>query len=336
MDALSRSVADDVRRQIAPAQLKSDTITESEVVTNSGLLARQLIRGPDRRVSRHLATDHRADRFDWVVVFANEGHWIADYVTAWDSMPKPLTGLVMMDPIDQIFLLAHDRPNRRLRRFMNPLYPLLHEIEFQRIRRFDRLYAISQWTSQLCAHLYGVPPPESLAAVDEELFQPRLSIGNASPYIAVPTISVGDREESALRDLARRDLPLVTFGPRAIDGIPHEGFLTETELVSFLARARLTLFLFDYEGLGLLPLESLAVGTPVVTLPKGGPLAELRGNEFVHFAQDLDSIYSEARSLLDEARPPGLADEIRSSITTYFAARVAERWGQSLGSLIRS
>jgi hypothetical protein len=237
-----------------------------------------------------------------------------------------------MDPMDQVFLLARERPHPRLRELLSPLYPALRQMEAQRIRRFDRLFSISRWVSQLCAFLYGLTPVASLAAVDGELFQPPNQIDNSNPYIAVPTISVGTDGETTLRRLFESGLPLVTYGPRAIPGVPHRGFLPESELVSFLQRARLTLFVFDYEGLGLVPLESLAVGTPVVTQPKGGPLVELSGNRFVRFASDLSGMLNECNSLMSAPKTDNLVSEARSTVSEYFAPVVATRWARYLES----
>lgn len=332
VEALQDRINDEVRNQLAPASLRFLRTTRAEGVTNWQLLVRQLARGGDRRISKALRHDHEASRYDWIVNFANEGHWIGSYVSAWEGRTRPRTGLVMMDPIDQVFLLARERPNRRLRELLMPLYPILHQIEAHRIQQFDRLFSISGWVSQLCTFLYGITPAASLAAVDGDLFQPSPRVDTANPYIAVPTVSVGPEEEKTLRFLFDDGLPLVTYGPRAVQGIPHRGFLPEVELVPFLQGARVTLFVFDYEGLGLVPLESLAVGTPVVTQPKGGPLAELSGNRFVRFAGDPLSMSNQCKSLLEEPKTSNLASEVRSTVSDYFAPTVAARWARYLES----
>lgn len=332
VEAIHDRIIDDVRRQLSPAALWFLRRTRSTSVSNRKLLARQLSRGGDRRISQSLREFHVGSPLDWVVSFANEGHWVGDYVSRWQASNRPRTALVMMDPIDQIFLLARDRPNPRVREFLLPLYPILHQIEAGRIRRFDRLFSISRWISELCVSLYGRRPMASLAAVDAEVFRPLPGIDGSPPYIAVPTVSIGPVEEPLLRSLFENGLPLVTYGPRAIQGIPHRGYLPDPELVSFLNGARLTLFLFDYEGLGLVPLESLAVGTPVVTQPKGGPLAELSENRFVRFADDPATLLSHCRRLLDEPKTSGLVNEVRSGIGDHFVSEVALRWARNLES----
>lgn len=332
VELIQERIIDEVRRQLSPAELRFLRTTWSGRVKNWRLLVRQLARAGDSRISQKLRQEHAGSPFDWVICFANEGHWIGQYVSRWSVARRPRTGLVMMDPIDQIFLLARDRPNPGLRKLFTPLYPMLHRREASRIESFDRLFSISRWVSQLCVSLYGREPAASLAAVDAELFRPSIHVDGAKPYIAVPTVSVGPKEAPLLRSLFESGLPLITYGPRGLPGIPHRGFLSDPDLVSFLQGARLTLFLFDYEGLGLVPIESLAVGTPVVTQPRGGPWAELSGNRFVRFADDPAAVLSHCQSLLSDPKTISSVGEIRSSVTDLFASEVSIRWMKNLES----
>jgi glycosyltransferase involved in cell wall biosynthesis len=324
------SIVPEVQKQVAPAGFRVLRTTINPRLSNLELLRRQLQRGPDRRISNALIADHRTNAFDWIVVFADEGHWIADYVSSWSGSKRPRTALVLMDPIEQIFLLSRDRPFVAARHLMMPLYPPLHWIESLRIREFDNVYSISRWTSELSSFLYGIGPTISLAAVDADLFKCPSGIDDSEPYVAVPTVSLRPADDKLVTDISRRGIPVVTFGPRGIPGIPHRGFLSDSELVSFLAGARSTLFLFDYEGLGLLPLESLAVGTPVITLPDGGPFVELRDNPFVQFADDEGSLAQLCEQSLGKSRSARDCNQIRSSVRDYFASAVAVRWSRTL------
>jgi len=327
--ALDRLVPE-VEKQVAPAGFRALRTTSSPRSTNLELLSHQLRRGPDRRLSDCLHADHRTKPFDWVVVFANEGHWIASYVASWSESNRPRTALALLDPIEQIFLLARDRPLPIARQLLMPLYPVLHRIESQRIRRFDRVFPISRWVSELGSFLYGITPADSLAALDSDLFTPPAQVDDSTPYVAVPTMSLRPSDGDLVRAVARGGIPLTTFGPKEVSGVPHRGFLPDRELVSFLAGARATLFLFDYEALGLLPLESLAVGTPVVTLPSGGPFIELRENPFVSFANDVEGLTRLCNRFLREPRAVRDPDRIRASVREYFASEVSVRWARSL------
>ncbi|MEM3191659.1 MAG: hypothetical protein QW292_06135 [Candidatus Parvarchaeota archaeon] len=48
-------------------------------------------------------------------------------------------------------------------------------------------------------------------------------------------------------------------------------YLDEKEMINLIERARAVLVLFDIESLGLIPFESLALGTLVITEKKIGP-----------------------------------------------------------------
>jgi hypothetical protein len=323
-------IVPEVERQIAPARFRALRVTSSDRLTNLELLSRQLRRGPDRRICAALRADHRGRPFDVVIVFANEGHWIAEYVASWDDAVRPTTVLVLLDPVEQVFLLARDRPFAAARELLMPLYPLLHAVESRRVHDFDRVFTISRWVSELASFLYGIGPSTSVAAVDAELFKSPTQLDDARPYVAVPTASLRPSDGALLALLARQGVPLVTFGPRGVPGLPHRGYLPDAELVTLLAAARATLFLFDYEGLGLIPLESLAVGTPVITLPHGGPFVELRDNPHLRFASDPATLVRLCKESLPESRSRRDPDRIRASIGNYFASEVADRWSQAL------
>lgn len=320
----------EVERQVAPARYRALRVTSSDRLSNLNLFLRQLRRGPDRRISDALRADHRAKPFDAVVVFANEGHWVAEYLAAWTEPARPTTVLVLMDPIEQVFLLARDRPFAKARQLFVPFYSALHAMESRRVHSFDLVFSISRWVAELASFLYGIATLEPVAAVDAELFQCSAPIDDATPYVAVPTASLRPSDRGLLARLYQQGVPLVTCGTRAVPGIPHRGFLPDSELVTFLAGARSTLFLFDYEGLGLLPLESLAVGTPVVTLPHGGPFRELQNNPFVRFGDDAETLARLCKESLGYRRSGREPERIRASIGSYFADEVAARWGRVL------
>ncbi len=322
-------IVPEVRQQVAPAHFEFVRTTPSDRWSNLDLLSRQLLRGPDRRLASLLRRLHRSAPIDWVVVFSDEGHWVGEYLNRGADAARPRTALVLLDLIDHVFLLARDRPHSVLRRAVISVYPFIHRVEARRIRAFDRVFSISRWGAELSSYLYGLGPTESLAAVDDERFSPPATVDDATPYIAAPTVSLRPTDEGLLRDLRARGVPVLTFGPRAVPGIPHRGFLSDPELVSFLAGARATLFLFDYEGLGLLPLESLSVGTPVITLPSGAPFVELRENPYVRFGVSPEELAHLCLESLGQPRSRRQPDRIRESVHGYFAADVArrlERW----------
>lgn len=87
-------------------------------------------------------------------------------------------------------------------------------------------------------------------------------------------------EVSTLIRVARAGIPLVGFGNKLVPGIDpaylrkfldFRGRVGHSELVHLYCAAEFTAFPFTTEGLGIVPLESMACGTPVLTYKREGP-----------------------------------------------------------------
>ncbi len=187
--------------------------------------------------------------------------------------------------------------------------------------------AISRWSAAVLDYLYGLPSAASLATFDDALFVPPVggSTESTGPYLAVPTAALDERSGPLVARLALDGVPIRTYGPQPLPGVPHAGFLPDSEMVRFLAGARGTVFLFDYEALGLIPIESLAVGTPVITWPREGPALEHEGNPHVRFVTGYTELLAAARSLASSPKTPEVIAGCRASIERYRPAIVAGR-----------
>lgn len=290
----------------------------------------QYSRSLDRELARTIAARHAVSPFDLVFVISNEGHGLASYLRRYIPSSRPLLAVCVRELVEHPFWLGYERKWRRARALFSSLYPLAHEYEAERLRTFDRVYSNSPWTSGLLDYFYGIRVAPTFALVDRMFYEaPRGPPG--SDYIAVPTASLDAEGTRTVQSIGRRVPGLRTFGKKAVPGLPHAGFLSDPELVSFLAGARATLFVFDYEALGLIPLESLAVGTPVVTIPKQGPWATLAGNPWVRFGTTADEL---ARALEELRATPPTGEDVREicrrSVISFHPDRAIEGLWESL------
>jgi len=139
----------------------------------------------------------------------------------------------------------------------------------RRLKGVDYILEQSIWTSRIFESIYhvdtcGIP----YILIEEERFSIRVS-GGSTKYIAVPTVDLYSQDDIELTKKLNKDgIPMVLFGHRKIEGLTNRGYVSDNELIDIIGNASATLFLFHYEGFGLIPLESLAVGTPVITQPK--------------------------------------------------------------------
>lgn len=320
---VSEAAVEEVSHQIGGARLDALRRETPRPERMSRLYWWQLTRGADRALARHLRTDRSGAAYDAVVVFADEGHYVAGYLGAGAS--RPVTAVCLLELADHPFLLRRERPLTAARRLLMPAYPLVHFLESQRLAAFDLRFGISRWSSILAEYLYGVPTHGELSAYDDALFRPVPGTEGGEPYLALPTASLDARGLRAVELLRREGVRFVAYGPRPVPSVDHRGLVTDAEMVRILSGARGTLFLFDYEGLGLMPIESLAAGTPVITEPRQGPLEEHRGNPFVRFAGTHGERLEACHALLDRPKDPDAVTACPATVERYRPSVVARR-----------
>ncbi len=319
----TRGAVDDARRLAPGVSVEALHLRPPRGRRMSRFLISQFRRRLDREVASYLLRSHQERPIAHILVGGNEGHWLAEYVRAWPGGPagRPSVSVLILDLVDGVYLLRHNRPYPIIRELLAPLHALLHWCERERLRLFDQRFVNSRWTASLLEALYGWTPDGNLACIDTRTFGPGPVVSEGtSGYLALPTASLGGHDPALARRLRADGVPLVAYGPRSLEGVDYRGFLEEPELVRLLQTARATLFLFDYEALGMIPLESLACGTPVITRPEQGPGLELRGNPGVRFFRTYPELLRACRELL--THPPTVDDRTacRASIEEYTPA----------------
>ena len=176
-----------IQRLIAPAQLAYVHLSHAAAPSGLGFFLRQWRRGPDRSIDRLLADRHRLEPFDAVVVIANEGRWLGQYLGQWTADRRPLRCLCLLELMDHPFLMAYGRRHPVVRTALYPAYAVLHAVERGRLAAFDRLACISGWSARLAEYLYGLPAPVPIiAAVDLDRFRPNPAPSTGAPFRSRP------------------------------------------------------------------------------------------------------------------------------------------------------
>ncbi|MGC8608976.1 MAG: glycosyltransferase [Thermoplasmata archaeon] len=285
-------------------------------------LKNQVLRGSDRKIARKILSKERDEPYDLVFVIANEGHWIPIYLKH-----KKIKTAIMIMELHEHGLIQYKGVKRNLiSSFYLPFYPFIRFIERNRFLSFDYVFSNSMWTSMMFQYFYGIETQGAVAPVDSSVFLPATSHDFSSvPFIAVPTVSLkrDKRGIDIVKKLHSEGINIISFGPFEIKGIPYVGFLSDENVIKILGEASATLFLFNYEALGLIPIESLMCGTPVITYPKQGPYMELNGNRFVTFSND----YDEIKEACDSHLKSGKSDptEIRNTVMRFSIETAVKR-----------
>ena len=274
--------------------------------------------------------------YNLLVVISNEGRGIARRVKKklTDTQSAALkTAIIVQELIDYSFEISKEGIPSYIRKMFLFLKPIFRYIERKRLTGFDLIYSNSNWTSKKLFELYGIKSRMSLALYDDMNFKMK-DIGAKEEQIVVPTASLDKSGSELLLRLHNDGIPLVAFGPKNVEGLNNLGFLPLEEMHRIISISKATLFYFDYEALGLIPFESLSLGTPVITLPKQGPYEELKENKFVFFFDNYDSLLKTSRDLIHSTQNSDYRQGCSDSVSGFHSAIVVNRFLEDFVSYI--
>jgi glycosyltransferase involved in cell wall biosynthesis len=128
------------------------------------------------------------------------------------------------------------------------------------------------------------------------------------------------------RTIPRIDIDALVAASEARDRIALRSYLPEPDLAALFGRARAFVFLSEYEGFGLTPLEALSAGVPIVVLDT--PVArEVYGAAALYVERPEPALIAAAlsRVLTDETERTRILTAARDTLARYSWRRCAER-----------
>jgi len=141
--------------------------------------------------------------------------------------------------------------------------------------RYATTQHVARWFSSRGLPIEGVLPM---------YYRPTIHPTTVNPSRDSVLVYVGKETDSAaLRLLLETGLPVTMFGSKSVGWVmkalqlhkyPHArllGYVTDEQLSELYSNARFTAFPFTEEPFGLIPLESMACGTPILTYGIQGP-----------------------------------------------------------------
>ena len=194
---------------------------------------------------------------------------------------------------------------------LTPIAALLRQYDRRTTDRVDLFVANSSYVAERVRRLYGrealvLPPP-----VDVERFQAaRREPGEG--YLVVSALVPYKRVDHAIRACASlgRKLTIVGRGPEEarlrllaaqLGGeVEFTGFASDAVLADYYRQARALLFP-GVEDFGIVPVEAIACGCPVIALAEGGVLDSMTADTAVFFHQQTPAALERAM-LAFEAR----------------------------------
>ncbi|MEM0134410.1 MAG: glycosyltransferase [Thermoplasmatales archaeon] len=308
--------------------------SNKEKINTLSYLKYQYFSRMDKDISKFISNSS----YDFVLVISDEGHAIAK--TFKKSINEPLSnipkfGILMQELIDYSFESEIYTSYGLIRKFARILLPIFHNIEKKRLNYFDFVYSNSEWTSKNLMLYYGIKARMAISPVDEELFGFNSDVSTKSCRIALPTAALDKSGKKLVKRLKMDGIDLVAYGSKQVEGVPNLGFLSREEMSSVIASASALLFYFDYEALGLIPIESLMLGTPVITIPKQGPLSSLSYNKFVKFANNYQEFLDSCKYFLQQSSDRDIRSECAYSVRNFSAAIVVHKLYEDIKEMIK-
>lgn len=163
---------------------------------------------------------------------------------------------------------------------LNPLLRLLERKVVCELRSSSGLFIANSSFSASMYKDWGIPVETIInPPLDCSFFKPPTKNPTADYVLTHMGIYEKEGRISVIRAIADAGVNLKVFGDRSfMSGIPKNyrnisflGRVSNEELVDLYSNALYTLFAFNHEPFGYIPIESMACGTPVITYNKQGP-----------------------------------------------------------------
>lgn len=131
--------------------------------------------------------------------------------------------------------------------------------------------------------------------------------------------------------------PAIAAAPAAVrDAVVHFGSLPDDELIDRCGRAWVMVHPAELEAFGMVLVEALACGTPIVGLDRWGPSEIVQPGIGCRAEPNVESLADACRRALSLAREDGIADRCRAAAEPYdWRGAIVPRVEQVYDTLIR-
>jgi len=224
---------------------------------------------------------------------------------------------------------------------------VLRMLERRMVKRLRRMSKLFVTNSNFCKSMYEewevkvdevIPPP-----LDCRLFSPIASRSEQDYVLTYFGVYGKESKYSVIKKLADSNIKIKAFGskpgsiPKSLlkhPNIEYMGRVSDEELVNLYSNALYTLFTFNHEPFGYIPVESMACGTPVLTYNKQGPRETIINGVTGWLADSDRKLVQIAVRIWKEGYPSWMRSECRERALEFDVKTIADRWLAIIKSLI--
>jgi glycosyltransferase involved in cell wall biosynthesis len=296
------------------------------------------------------------------------GSWARDSLFGWNrrDIERALEGVdgirvnvSMTTAIDADVWLIQSRPLGvgldAMRRGVNPALrvalagatPIVGRLDLRHLldagRRARERYSTTQHVADWFASK-GLP----VNGVTPMYYRPTIHPTTRNPSRDFILVYVGKETDStALRMLLETGLPVTMFGSKSFGWVkkalrlhqyPHArllGHISDEELSDLYSNARFTAFPFTEEPFGLVPLESMACGTPVLTYGEQGPGESVLDGRTGWLTRSPQEFVGRALEIWNAGTPsPVIVDRCLARAQAYHLNAVRAGWDRIIETAI--
>ncbi len=295
---------------------------KQERVSKKSALAyfkRQYLSSYGIKIANVIQKEHEKKDITTVLLISDEGITLAKHLKSRMGTKTPILSISVMELVEHNFFAFTKRFGHHISIIISPFYALLHNRYEKYLSFFDKIYTNSDWTSMMLSSFYGKTSNGEIQFVSNDFFQvPIKRESSSGKYIVVPTTSL-DRTLMGIAERLSREFgeSLIFYGDKQIPGGKNVGFLEFSDMIQLISKSNGMLFLFDYEALGLIPLEALALGIPVATFNKEGPSLSMKGAKMVTYVSTYEEIKNACHDFLNLNITDEMAAKCRMSVERF-------------------
>jgi hypothetical protein len=192
----------------------------------------------------------------------------------------------------------------------------------------------------------GVP----IAGILPIYYRPSIFQSTQNPSRDFILVYLGkETDTTAVRMLLETGLPVKLFGSKSVgwvvsslklDRYPNAqmlGRVSDEELRDLYSNARFSAFPFTEEPFGLIPLESMACGTPILTYNEQGPAESVLNRQTGWLVGTPEEFVRQALALWNDGFPAAwMSEQCRSRAKLYNLTTVSAGWGSVIDAGLAS